>query len=91
MAPQTRPPHAAGQVELDPDVRAGVEELRRGPGGVYLARTAEQEAELLARFGAHQPDVFILSPEESERCLETGEMPERVERWLDSYEPHDAS
>jgi hypothetical protein len=72
-------------------VRAGIEELKRGSEGVYLARTAEQEAELRSRLGSDLPGVFILSPEESERCLEKGEMPERVERWLDSYEPRDAS
>jgi len=35
---------------------------------------------------AERGDFADLTPEESERYLETGELPERVERWLDSYD-----
>jgi hypothetical protein len=35
---------------------------------------------------AQRGEFVDLSPEENEHYLETGELPERVERWLDSYD-----
>jgi hypothetical protein len=65
-------------------VVAAFKEAQESNAGVYLTRTAEQEAELHRRFAPNEPDVFILTPGETEKYLETGELPERVERWLDS-------
>jgi hypothetical protein len=76
---------------MPPEVAAAIEEAQRSNAGVYLAFTAEQEAELRQRFDASEPDVFILGPQESGRYLDTGELPERVERWLDSYDSRRAT
>jgi hypothetical protein len=35
---------------------------------------------------AERGEFADLSPTETEHYLETGELPERVERWLDSYD-----
>jgi len=78
--------HKSLGVVMSPEVLAAVHEAERSNAGVYLARTPEQEAELNKRFNTGGPDVFILAPEESERYLDTGELPDRVERWLDSYD-----
>ncbi len=37
---------------------------------------------------AKRGEFADMSPEETEHYLETGELPERVERWLDSYDSH---
>jgi hypothetical protein len=36
-------------------------------------------------------EVADMSREETERYLETGELPERVQRWLASNDSHDAT
>jgi hypothetical protein len=36
--------------------------------------------------GAMRGEFVDMSPEETRRYVETGELPERVERWLDSFD-----
>jgi hypothetical protein len=77
---------------MPPEVREAVDEARRSRAGVYLTFTVQQEAEVRATFEqSDQVDAFVLAAEESERYLETGELPERVERWLDSYDSRRAT
>jgi hypothetical protein len=45
--------------------------------------------EASVRIGAEQAErgeFATMTPEETERYLETGELPEHVERWLESYD-----
>jgi hypothetical protein len=36
-------------------------------------------------------EVADMTPEETERYLETGQLPERVQRWLDEYDSRRAT
>jgi hypothetical protein len=58
--PSAQPVEAQLPSEVAADVRAGIEEARRG-------------------------EFVDLSAEETRRYIETGELPERVARWLDSH------
>ncbi len=47
------------------------------------------EVEASVRIGVEQAargEFADMTPEETERYLETGELPGRVERWLESYD-----
>jgi type III secretory pathway component EscV len=49
------------------------------------------EVEASVRVGVEQAErgeFANMTPEETERYLETGELPEHVERWLESYDSH---
>jgi hypothetical protein len=53
---------------------------------------ADVEASVREGIKEAQRGEFVdLSPEENEHYLETGELPERVERWLDSYDARRAT
>jgi hypothetical protein len=52
---------------------------------------SELARDVQARIGAgvdaaERGEFADLTPHETEHYLETGELPERVERWLDSYD-----
>jgi hypothetical protein len=52
-------------------------------------RAAEVECPLIVREGVEQAlrgDVADMTSEETERYLETGLLPERVQRWLVEYD-----
>jgi len=61
------------------------------PSRGRIVVTAAQGSKRTARASlsaGQQSDVFVLAADESEHYLETGELPERAEHWLDDSQ-HD--
>jgi type III secretory pathway component EscV len=62
------------------------------PQPVKASLPPDVEASVREGIKEAQGGEFIdLSREENEHYLETGELPERVERWLDSYDARRAT